>query len=89
MTRKTKGQQAEEIIQADPTAPRERAPNGLELDQWGLPLSGPIRARWLADMGKPDPNVDPTAWADDADAALASSADVPAANAAETEMKDG
>lgn len=89
MTRKTRGQQADEIIQADPTAPRERAPNGLELDQWGLPLSGPMRARWLADMGKLDPNVDPDAWVHPAVVPLAPSTDVPADNTAETEMNDG
>lgn len=89
MTRKTKGQQAEPIIQADPTAPRERDAFGSELDQWGLPLSGPIRARMLAELGKPDPNEDPAAWDDGANASPASSPDVPADNAAETEMNDG
>ena len=104
MTRRTRGQLAEQITQADPTAPRERDAFGHEIDQWGLPLSGPIRARLLADLGKPDPNVAPAAWegatplrelpAGDAqvpggDSLPPSDPDAPAGNVAEKEMNDG
>ncbi|WP_180275679.1 hypothetical protein [Sphingobium sp. IP1] len=62
-------------VQADPTRPRARDATGNEMDAWGLPLAGPLRAVRLAELGKPDPNVEPGAWssadagADDADPA--------------------
>lgn len=41
-----------EITQGEPTQPRAvDEATGLQLDQWGLPLSGPARLRWLADAG--------------------------------------
>lgn len=50
-----KGRQAG-AAQAEPTAPRAVDPDtGLELDEHGLPLSGPARRRWLADAGIEDP----------------------------------
>lgn len=42
--------------QAEPTAPRPRDPEtGLELDEYGLPTSGPARRQWLAEAGIDDP----------------------------------
>ena len=38
----------------DPTKPRPKDKAGRDLDEHGLPLSGPARRRALA--GKPDPN---------------------------------
>lgn len=61
MTRKQVDQKRE---QAPATAPRPVDAQGRELDQWGLPLSGPARARALAEIGKPDPNEDRSAWID-------------------------
>lgn len=46
-----------------PTQPRPTDGQGHDLDEWGLPLSGPARRRRLAELGKPDPNIDPTGWA--------------------------
>lgn len=44
------------VTQAEPTAPRARDPEtGLELDEYGLPISGPARKRWLADARIDDP----------------------------------
>lgn len=48
--------------QAEPTAPRPVDADGRALDGWGLPLSGPARARALDEAGKPDPRDDPDAW---------------------------
>lgn len=81
MTRRTVGsskpvvQSAAETlpVQADPTRPRPRDAAGNEMDAWGLPIAGPLRAARLAELEKPDPNVEPGAWlpadtgADDAD----------------------
>ena len=50
-------------IQHGSTKPRPTDAAGRELDQWGLPYSGPARIRALAELGKPDPNVEPEAWA--------------------------
>lgn len=52
-----KGKAAEpKATQAAPTAPRARDPkSGLELDEHGLPLSGPARRRWLAEANIEDP----------------------------------
>ncbi|CAN5267553.1 hypothetical protein BH10PSE13_BH10PSE13_23660 [soil metagenome] len=44
------------------TKPRPTDAAGRELDQWGLPSSGPARVRALAELDKPDPNVAPEAW---------------------------
>lgn len=48
--------------QDKPTKPRPVDGAGRQLDQWGLPFSGPARARRLRELNKPDPNVDPSAW---------------------------
>lgn len=41
-----------EASQGDPTRPMPvDEDTGLALDQWGLPISGPARLRWLADAG--------------------------------------
>lgn len=46
------------------TAPIARcAKTGRPLDQWGLPVNGPARAAALEELGMPDPNDDPAAWA--------------------------
>ena len=52
--------------QAQPTRPRPTDAEGRELDGFGLPLSGPARKRRLEELGKPDPNAEPQAWASDA-----------------------
>lgn len=39
----------------EPTAPPLRDENGFEIDQWGLPVSGPARAARLAETGQVDP----------------------------------
>lgn len=42
--------------QAAPTRPRAIDPDtGLELDEYGLPTSGPARRQWLARAGIDDP----------------------------------
>lgn len=51
------------IEQDAPTAARPVDANGRELDQWGLPINGPARARALEEIGKPDPHFEPEAWA--------------------------
>mgnify|MGYP000935947793 CR=1 FL=1 len=63
MTRKTKIEEPQ-VSQADPTAPALRDENGFELDQWALPVCGPMRIARLAELGLPDPHDDPDAWAD-------------------------
>jgi len=45
-----------------PTAPRPRDAQGRELDQWGLPRSGPARAARLQAMNMADPELDPSGW---------------------------
>jgi hypothetical protein len=51
-----KGKAMPEATQAEPTAPRAiDAETGLELDEHGLPTSGPARRQWLADAGIEDP----------------------------------
>lgn len=47
---------------AAPTAPRPVDAQGHDLDEWGLPISGPARLRRLGELGKPDPNIDPAGW---------------------------
>lgn len=51
-----------ETTQDAPTALPPRDESGFELDNWGLPIVGPVRAARLAELGKPDPNIDPDAW---------------------------
>lgn len=51
-----------ETTQEAPSAAPERDANGFELDRWGLPVSGPIRALRLAEMAMPDPLDNPKAW---------------------------
>lgn len=47
---------APKMTQAAPTAPRTiDRKSGLELDEHGLPLSGPARRRWLRDANIEDP----------------------------------
>lgn len=50
--------------QAEPTRPRPVDAAGRQLDRHGLPLNGPARAARLAELGKPDPDTHPEAWAD-------------------------
>lgn len=54
--------QAAETTQEAPTAPRPRDAAGRELDEYGLPLSGPARAALLAELGRPDPRAEPEGW---------------------------
>lgn len=70
----------------DPTQPRQTDEAGRELDDFGLPLNGPARARALAAAGRPDPNVDPAGWAA-AGAAAVKPAD--ASGSASVESKNG
>ncbi len=51
-----------ETSQDQPTQARKVDAAGRELDGWGLPFSGPARLRALAELKKPDPNIDPEAW---------------------------
>lgn len=53
---------SDKATQAEPTRSRPTDQNGRELDEHGLPLSGPARRRRLEGLGKPDPNVEPGAW---------------------------
>ena len=79
MTRKKPASQAAaveiETTQEPPTQPVTRDANGFELDGWGLPVCGPVRAARLAELGKPDPHDEPDAWADveDEDAVVVNS----------------
>lgn len=57
------GRPEAEEHQDSPTQPRPRDAQGHELDGWGLPIAGPVRAARLAALGRPDPNVEPEAWA--------------------------
>lgn len=67
MSRKPKDDVAEPKVSQDvPTALPPRDEQGFELDSWGLPIVGPVRAARLAALGKPDPNIDPDAWEADA-----------------------
>ena len=68
MTRKSKKQDATQdvelvVTQDAPTLPAPRDDNGFELDAWGLPVCGPVRAARLAERGLPDPHDEPEAWA--------------------------
>jgi hypothetical protein len=59
---KSKTAAAAEVSEA--TAPIARCPKtGRPLDQWGLPVNGPARTAALEELGMPDPNEDPAAWA--------------------------
>lgn len=51
------------VLVGEPTRPRLVDGQGRELDQWGLPISGPARARRLAELGRPDPEHDSAGWA--------------------------
>lgn len=64
-----KGKAAEPVTtQAEPTAPRPRDPKtGLELDEYGLPTSGPARRQWLAEAGIDDPALMSTAEKENSD----------------------
>ncbi|MFY9350107.1 MAG: hypothetical protein WBL20_10290 [Sphingobium sp.] len=53
---------AEPTEQAKPTQPRPCDAEGNELDQWGLPIAGPLRIALLAELERPDPNHEPDAW---------------------------
>lgn len=55
--------QTAKTTQAEPTSPRTCDAAGNELDAWGLPIAGPLRAAALADLKKPDPHFEPEAWA--------------------------
>ncbi|HEX7820637.1 MAG TPA: hypothetical protein VF463_08455 [Sphingobium sp.] len=61
MTRK-RAEAEPETSQEQPTQPRPVDPQGREMDQWHLPYSGPARTRALAELERPDPNIDPEAW---------------------------
>lgn len=63
--RKSKPETAGVSGVAPATQPPRRDANGAELDAWGLPLIGPLRTARLAQIGKPDPNLDPGAWDED------------------------
>lgn len=59
---KGKRDAAPEVTQGEPTQPRAVDPDtGLELDEHGLPLSGPMRARWLAEKDITDPALNASA----------------------------
>lgn len=72
--------------QEKPTQPRPVDGAGRQLDQWGLPFSGPARARRLAELNKPDPNDEPGAWAPDGAGAVEAA---PVAPAEQKEMSNG
>lgn len=66
------------VSQAEPTAPHPIDANGRVLDNCGLPINGPARARALATLNKPDPRDEPDAWpAPDGSAALISTDPAP------------
>lgn len=50
-------------VQSEATQPRPTDAAGRELDGFGLPLNGPARVGMLLELGLPDPNDDPAAWA--------------------------
>lgn len=52
-----------------PTRPRPTDENGFELDEWGVPLSGPRRRAVLAAAGRRDPREHPEDWKADGRAA--------------------
>lgn len=84
MTRKQgERKQTQAAAAATGTAPRPVDAQGRELDQWGLPINGPARAGALAELGKPDPNDDLTAWTE---AAIAPAAPLEAVG---TETQNG
>lgn len=61
---KSKAAAPEVTVDGESTAPAPRCLlTGRPLDQWGLPLNGPARVAALAELGLPDPNDDPVAWA--------------------------
>ena len=70
------------------TQPRPVDAAGRELDQWGLPLNGPARARALAEAGKPDPDMQSDAWAFASDEVGAQSAAPAVPQAKEVPVKE-
>lgn len=52
------------LAQAAATAPRAQDEAGRPVDQWGLPLNGPARARALAELDRRDPHTHPEDWPD-------------------------
>jgi hypothetical protein len=73
---KSKGQgEAPEVTQNEPTKPRPRDAAGRELDEHGLPLSGPARIRALD--GRPDPRDGTPAEAEAGEIAPAPEAGAP------------
>lgn len=47
---------AAEVTQGEPTQPQAVCPHtGLVLDEYGLPVSGPARVKWLHERGIDDP----------------------------------
>lgn len=63
------------------TQDRPRDAQGRELDAHGLPLIGPVRVAILAQLGLPDPDIEPEAWRD----AKPSADDIAKASEAATE----
>lgn len=83
---------APKAVQALPTQPRPVDAQGYVLDEWGLPLNGPARLRWLEKLRRPDPRDEPEAWsiADSAGTPPADDADViPASDIPVTENDNG
>ncbi|ARR52042.1 hypothetical protein HY78_00485 [Rhizorhabdus wittichii DC-6] len=54
----------EQLAPAEATAPRAQDEAGRPMDQWGLPLNGPARARALAELDRRDPHTHPEDWPD-------------------------
>jgi hypothetical protein len=80
MTSKSRNRPARRHAEA--TAPRATCPKtGRQLDEFGLPLTGPARAAELARLGQPDPREDPAAW--DAGFVVAHATEAPGAPASE------
>lgn len=52
-----------DTTQDQPTQPPARDAQGFELDEWGLPVTGPARIAALERLGRPDPIIDPEGWA--------------------------
>ena len=61
--RATRAASAEPQISQDrPTAPRPRDAQGRELDQWGLPMGGRVRAAALEAADRREPRDFPEDW---------------------------
>lgn len=91
--KKGRAQEGPEVFQDEPTRMPLRDERGLELDAYGLPIVGPFRVARLEELQMPDPNDDPDAWAEQAQAvAIATDPEtaVPApASGDETALKEG